>query len=281
VIAVETALRRSALGAAVSVLAAAFLWAAMGPDVDRLESVAGPVAAVLGSPVVQLPLVGIAALGVVVAVSTVVVREAGGTLLAVTRRGIAIAVGSLLTLLAVVVHRPVYATATDSLPPDLAEVTVEVAGAVGTVSTVLTGGVFLVVTVVMAGLVLPAAVGVGIAPDRTAGAAFGAAGLFGGAILAAGSVAAPMVFGSVVAGLVVWDLGEFGVGIAEEVGVDSATRGEGVHAATTLLVGIVATAGASVAHLLVTDVSVEGGPALAAVAVIFVGVVLLVSVVRG
>jgi hypothetical protein len=281
VVAAERALRRIAMLGGLFVVASTVLWAMSGPGRDGVPALLEALGAAAGSPALQYPLLAIAGLGLVVAASTVAVRQTGGSLVQVTRRGVAMATGVVLVPVLVVGHAPLYSTVLDSLGPDLAGVVSEVSATVGQLATVLTGSVLLVMGFVVVVLALPAAVGVGIAPDRAAPAAFGAAGLVGGSILAAESVGPPVVFAGVAAGMVVWDLGEFGVGVVEEVGADSAGRGEVIHAVATLAVSVVVVVGATLAHAVVTDVSVGGRTALAAVAVLFLGVVLLVSVVRG
>lgn len=281
VVATERLLRRGAMVGGLAVFASTVLWAAFGTDSESVPPLLGIVGAVAGSPLLQYPLLVVAGVSVVVAVSTVAVRQTGGSLVQLTRRGVAMVVGVGLAAVLVVAHGALYGAVLDSLGPNAAGVVTEVSGTVGELATFLTGTLLLVMAFVVAVLALPAAVGVGIAPARAAAAAFGAAGLVGASILAAGSVDPPVVFLGVAAGMVVWDLGEFGVGVVEEVGADSAGRGEAVHAAATLAVSVVVVVGATLAHRVATGVSVGGPTALVAVGVLFVGVVLLVSVVRG
>jgi hypothetical protein len=277
----ERALRRGATVGGLAVFGSAVLWATFGTGRDGVPVALRTVGDVAGSPLLQYPLLAVTGAGVVVAVSTLAVRQTGGSLVQLTRRGVAMVVGVGLAAALFVAHGPVYAAVLDSLGQDVAGVVTEVSGTVGELVTVLTGTILLVMAFVVGVLALPAAVGAGIAPRRGAAAAFGAAGLVLASVLAAGSVDPPVVFVGVAAGMVVWDLGEFGVGVVEEVGVESAGRGEAIHAAATLSVSVVVVVGATLAHRVATGVSVGGPTALVAVGVLFLGVVLLVSVVRG
>lgn len=270
------------LWVALAVLVASVLiWAFLGTGVAWLSDVLAPVAALAGSPLARIPLFVAAVIAGVLAVTGHAVRWAGGTVIERTRRGIAAAVGVGVTILLVALHRTILVTAVDVLDPDIAVVIQEFVGAVGPVSTVLMATTFVVIGFVMALLAIPGAVGVGLASDRAAGPAFAAAGLLGGAGLAVKYAPAVAVLAGVVAAMVVWDLGEFGVGMAEEVEGASADRAELVHAAGTIGIGVIVFGGAVGAHALVTRFGQKGSSALAALAVIFVGIVLLAAALRG
>ncbi|MFC3476759.1 DUF7519 family protein [Halobacterium litoreum] len=83
-------------------------------------------------------------------------------------------------------------------------------------------------------------------PQRGAPAAVAAAGLvLAGAVAGVQNANAGFVFGLVAAGMVVWDAGEYGVGLAAELGRDARTaRVELVHVAASVGVGVLAYYGA-------------------------------------
>ncbi|MFB6073180.1 MAG: hypothetical protein ABEJ88_09455 [Halobacterium sp.] len=99
-----------------------------------------------------------------------------------------------------------------------------------------------------AGLLVFAALGrVRAVPQRAAPAAVAAGGLvLAGAIAGIQNAAPELVFGLVAAGMVVWDVGEYGVGLAAELGRRSPTaRVELVHVGASVAVGLVAFYGAT------------------------------------
>ena len=78
-------------------------------------------------------------------------------------------------------------------------------------------------------------------PDGAPGFALGAALLAVGALLAAPTVFPPVAFAGVAAAFVVWDVGATAADLGRTVGPDAPTqRGEFVHAAASVLVGVVA-----------------------------------------
>jgi hypothetical protein len=273
-------LKRATVLAAASIPVSVLVWgvAEASPGV---RSAVAPLAAVTGAAPLRVGLLVVAVLGAVVGVSVRVVRWAGGGVVDLTRRGTAAAVGVGVSVLAIPLAGPLYEAATASLGARTVGLLQEFGNSIGPVATVLLAALVAVTVLVIALLALPAVVGLGLAPDRTAAPAFAAAGVLAGSALAVDAVPGYLTLGGVVAAMVVWDLGEYGVGVVEEVGDAAATRAESVHAAGTLGVGVLVGAGAVAVHALVAGVSIRGTAALAGLTVAFVGVVLLAAVLRG
>lgn len=98
----------------------------------------------------------------------------------------------------------------------------------------------LIAAVVGFAQLLRAAIGIGYLSAETTGYSLSSAGLFVGVVFAATlEVPTWLVFGGVVASLLVWDAGRFGTTLGREVGGGSDTRStELVHAGGTVLVGL-------------------------------------------
>jgi hypothetical protein len=107
----------------------------------------------------------------------------------------------------------------------------------------------LIAAIVGLALVLRFALATGYLTPETAGYSLASAGLFVGVVSAATIDApAPLVFGGIVASLLVWDAGQFGTVLGREVGQGANTRStELVHAGATALVGVAGTVLAVVA----------------------------------
>ncbi|MFB6073708.1 MAG: hypothetical protein ABEJ89_01700 [Haloarculaceae archaeon] len=177
------------------------------------------------------------------------------------------AAGAVFVLGAFVVARPVTDAGVNWLAATLPGDYGTVAGDVGR-SVVALFGPTAVVLLLVTGLLLLVAGGVGVLwlgaaagylDDRTAGVTLAAAGPFLAAAAAGAlGVALPIVLAGLVAALVAWDVGEFGVTLADEVGHRASTRrAELVHAGGAVAVGAV---GAGVATGLA---DLAGGPLLA------------------
>lgn len=106
----------------------------------------------------------------------------------------------------------------------------------------LTAVVVVLVTAILVLAVLALVLALGVAPRRATGAALASGGVFTTAAFAAVIVGSlPLGLVGVVAGLLVWDAGEFGATLGVEIGTDTPTaRTELVHAGGTVLVGVLA-----------------------------------------
>ncbi len=252
-----------------------------------LEALAVP----FGSAGFRVPLALAAVGGALVVVGTWVTRWAGGTLLARPRRTAALAAGSFLAVAVVVAHGPILDRVRESLSTAQAEELADFVSSFGPEVTAALIAIGALTAVFAALMAVPASVGLRIAPERATAAVVAAAGLVGAAIIVAGDAplldgdgaGAPVVFAGIVAGLVVWDLGEYAVGVAEEVEDATAQRTELVHAAGSLGVGLVVLVGAVGVDALVRDAAtgVSEPTALAGIATAAVGVILLLVVLRG
>lgn len=229
----------------------------------------------VGNPVLRAPLFAVSVVAGSVALGAKVVERTGGTILARARRGSAVGAGVLFAI-AVAVFHPVVVAVVSSL--EGWESAFEWHPLLVVMLLVAFG--ILIHALVMLGL--PALVGIRLAPERAAGRAFAAAGLVAGAVAVATWVHPLVVLGLVVAGVVAWDLGEFGVGVGEEVGrrVDT-TRIETVHAAGSVGVGAVALLVAGGAWGLVQVLNSSGRIALIALGAAVFGAFLLVAALRG
>jgi len=151
--------------------------------------------------------------------------------------------------LVIVGHGPVLAGAiafvTRNLPGVFAEVFERQTGAIVefygplTVALVLaTGLVLLSATLALA---LQFVMQAGFLPREVAAPAVASTGLFVAAAFAgAAGVTPPLVIAGIVASLLVWDVGEFGVTMGREIGRTAITRGaEAVHLTATLAVGAI------------------------------------------
>jgi hypothetical protein len=117
-------------------------------------------------------------------------------------------------------------------------------------------------------------------PQRAAPSAVAAAGLvLAGAVAGVQNASAGFVFGLVAAGMVTWDVGEYGVGLAAELDRRSSTvRVELVHVAASVVVGVLAFHGANALYDASSGISVSTTPAaLAALVAAGVGVAALVA----
>lgn len=96
------------------------------------------------------------------------------------------------------------------------------------------------------------------------------------------SITAPpswLIFLTVAAALVVWDLGRFGTHLAREVGTGETRRVEVVHTAATVLVGVLAVAGAMVLESRAAETSFRPSPTAALALVCLIVALVAFSVV--
>lgn len=157
--------------------------------------------------------------------------------------------------------------------------------AVSSSLAVLSAGVSLAAVALGAATALPASVlgcvlvGAGVALPSRRAATLGGAALFVGVVAAGvlGGGPAPVVLG-LVGAVVAWDVAEHAVGVGEQLGRETdTTRVELVHAAASLLVGVVAAGVAYAAYALAAG----GRPATALVLLLFGSVAILTALRRG
>jgi hypothetical protein len=156
--------------------------------------------------------------------------------------------GSVVTAVAVVVADPVYETVLslvlDSTPQSTAasveRTSAQLTTVYGVETFAITLGFVLVAGTLGFVLLLRLALFFRYLSETSPGYSLAGAGLFLG-VVAAGTldVSLWLVFGGIVASLLVWDVGRFGTTLGREVGRGTATRDtELVHAGGTLLVGV-------------------------------------------
>lgn len=263
----------------------------------RLAAAAGPGAADLlagltGTAVLRAPLV---AVGVAAAVAVVVAwalrRVARASLTAAARRGGPVLVGGVLTLGALAVAGPaldwLVAEVAGRLPSVFAAQFREVAGSVASfygpgavVLGAMTGCLVVAGVLVLAARLL---LWLGYLSRRRAGFALASAGLFLATVFAGTlETPAPLVFGGLVVSLLVWDAGEYGTTLGEEVGRRARTRsGELVHAGATLAVGLAGVGAALAVRAVLAGQTVDPSPAaIAGLVAALAGTLLLVAALR-
>ena len=165
--------------------------------------------------------------------------------------------GVLVTVLAVAVADPAYAAIVDGVAAQLPGVlatelrtrATDAAAVYGEATFTVLLVTALIAAVVGFAQILRAAIGLGYLSAETAGYSLASVGLFVGTVFAATlDVSTPLVFGGIVASLLVWDTGRFGTVMGREVGRDAGTeRTELVHAGATVLVGLAGAVLAAVA----------------------------------
>jgi hypothetical protein len=262
------------------------LAATVGPGVaDLLAGLTG--AAVLRAPLVA---VGLAAAGAV-AVTWALRRVARASLTGATRRVGPVLVGGVLTVGTLAVAGPSFnwlvAEVAGRLPSLFAAEFRTIAGSVGTFygpGTVVLG--VMTACLVVAGLLVLAArllLWLGYLSRRRAGFATASAGLFLATVFA-GTLETPalLVFGGLVVSLLVWDAGEYGTTLGEEVGRRAHSRsGELVHAGGTVAVGVVGVGAALVLRAALAGQAVDPSPvAVVGLVAALAGAVLLVAALR-
>lgn len=262
-----------------------------------LRSAVGPaaydaVAAASGLSPLRVALAGLTALALPVAAAVTLLRRAARA----SREGIdgltgPLVGGGVATVLALAVAGPVQrwllAWTADSLPGAFGTTFREVASSVvafygpGTVVVALVAVLIGVTALTVLGVRV--AVATGALPAGTPGYALAGSGLFVAAAFA-GTIPGPawLVFGGVVAGLFVWDVGRYGSVLGREVGGGTATRdAELVHAGGTLAVGLLGTVGAVGLTSVVGPGSLPSTPAtVGALVCVLAGLVFLVAALR-
>lgn len=139
----------------------------------------------------------------------------------------------------------------DRLPPAFAELFTTHVDAVvefyGSATVAVSLSAALVGSTALLTFLLSLVIALDLLPADLAAPALASAGLFAAAAFAGASGAgAPVVIGGVVAALLVWDLGAYGVVLGREVGRAAPSRGpELVHAGATLAVGALGAVGAA------------------------------------
>jgi len=262
------------------------LAAAVGPGV------ADPLAGLTGAAVLRAPLVaaGVCA-ATVTAGAWLLRRVARASLTGATRRAGPVVVGGLLTLGALAVAGPAFdrlvAEVAGRLPPVFATEFRAVVGSVGTfygpgtvVLGVMTGCLAVAGVLVLTTRLL---LWLGYLSRRRAGFALASAGLFLATVFA-GTLETPtaLVFGGLVVSLLVWDAGEYGTTLGEEVGRRAPSRsGELVHVGATLAVGLAGVGAALAVRGLLAGRAVDPSPAaVAGLVAALAGAVLLVAALR-
>ncbi|SDJ85314.1 hypothetical protein SAMN05216226_11099 [Halovenus aranensis] len=259
--------RESALISRLSQLAAVvivFHLAALGLELtlstEELASLVGPAAydlltGVARSRVLRLFLLAVAALALGSAAIALVTRWLANRADQPLGRGVGPAAGGVvITVVAVTVAETVYETVLElvfeSLPQatqsDVERMATEAAATYGEELFVVLLAFVLVTATLCFIVLLRLALTFGYLPETAPGFALASTGLFL-AVIAAGTVGArtPVVFGGVVASLIVWDAGQFGATLGREVGTTTATREtELLHTGATLGVGLCGVAAA-------------------------------------
>ncbi|WP_159904503.1 DUF7519 family protein [Salinirussus salinus] len=262
------------------------LAAAVGPGI------AAPLAGLTGAAVLRAPLVAVGlAAAVAVSVTWALRRVARMSLTAAARRAGPVLVGGVLALGALALAGPAFdrlvAAVAGRLPSVFATEFREVAGSVEVFygpGTVVLGA--MTACLVVAGLLVLAArllLWLGYLSRRRAGFALASAGLFLATVFAGTlETPAPLVFGGLVVSLLVWDAGEYGTTLGEEVGRRARTRsGELVHVGATLAVGLAGAGAALAARALLASRSVDPSPAVTAgLVAALAGALLLVAALR-
>lgn len=199
--------------------------------------------------------------------------------------------GLAITTLAFVVARDVLSTGldwiTEKLPGELGEMFATMAGDVvdvfGAATIVLAATALVLLLTAFLVSVLYTVIKTGYVEERTAGVTIASLALFNTAAFAGVlDVSNTLVLAALVAAVLVWDAGEFGVTLGEEIGRRASTRrAELVHATGTLAVGGF---GAGIALLIggrsVSAVDAGIGPVALGLVAVMAGLMLLVVALR-
>jgi hypothetical protein len=188
--------------------------------------------------------------------------------------------GVLAVVVGVLYARPLVHSVFDALPEQSRPVAADAIETFGE-STLALGGLVVPLVVLSALLLVFAGLGkLRAIPSRGAPAAVTAASLvLAGAFAGIQNAAPAFVFTLVAAGMVVWDVGEYGVGLVAELDRRApSARTELVHVGAAVGVGVVAYYSASVLHDLTRGIGApDGTTALAALVAAAVGVTALVA----
>lgn len=229
------------------------------------------------TPLLRGPLFAVLVVAGSIAVGSRLVRFAGGSVLDRARRGAAVG-GGIAFVVALTVVSPAVVFVLSAVPGWESVFGGEYFFQL--VALLAMADVAMVMTV-LAVLVVPVLVGLGLVREGATGRTVAAAGLVLSAMASAG--AHPLVLVALVVGaVVVWDVGEFAVGIGQEVGRDADTgRIQAIHAAGSVGVGVVTVLFAGTAYGLVQVLNASGRVALLALAAAVTGSFLLVAAIRG
>ncbi|WP_161973156.1 DUF7519 family protein [Halostella litorea] len=247
----------------------------------------GPVGAVLGAldgiataGALRWLLVVVAAVGAVAAAAAeAVLRVRDAAAADVTPRAVPFAAGVAVVLAVSVFTAPVITRVRARTPVAMAPVLEEliaVAGR-GSVALLAVAGSAILFTALAGGVVLLARLG--FLTDRVAPVSLASGGLFVGALITGIIGDGPLaLYIGVAAATVAWDAGEFGVGVAEELGRKAWSRqGELVHAVASVAVAAAGVAGALALEGTMRRPVPEGSLVAVGAAAAFVGTVLLLS----
>lgn len=269
-----------ALGVVLTAMPAAALHDALAE-----AGVEGVLATVVDQPFLRWTLALLAALAVLASVVTVAVRRVANVDGRRVLRAVATTTPGGSLLLAVGVARPELLLSRLRVGP---AATVVDAGVEALGATALALGVLvaLVLGTTTALSVLTTAAGMGFLPNRTAAPSVAAGGVLLVAV-AAGvfeGTHALATFAAVVASMVVWDVGNYGVDVTAELDGETSRVVELLHAAGSATVGVVLVALAFVALWASNTLARGGGidgPGLLGLALLVLAVVGLMSTLRG
>ncbi|WP_436923601.1 DUF7519 family protein [Halosimplex amylolyticum] len=292
--AVERAARRTALVTA-AVLPLTLVEAVISPPALR-AALSAPVYSVLAgstaSPLLRALLLGVALVAggtaaFVWSLKRLTRTETSDVVVALTP----FVGGGAVVVLAIALHgvvlTPALAFVADALPGQFATAFTRQSTAVvdfyGSLAVVVTVAAALVGMTAALSLALALVMAVGALPESAPGPAIAAAGTFVAAGFASGAgVGAPVVLGGLVASVVVWDAGEFGVTLGREVGRTGATATpEIVHVAAALAVGTFGALGSMSIYRLATGTVLTDVTTIPfALSVVVAALVLLVAALR-
>jgi len=199
--------------------------------------------------------------------------------------------GAILVVVTTLVAEPVLSLSidwvADTLPgafgPQFREITQTVVEFYGPLAIVMTAVGVLLLVASAAATVLWLTLLTKYLEDRTAGVGIASAALFQTAAFAGVvGVSVPVLFGSLIAAVLVWDVGEFGTTLGEEVGRRAQTRRtELVHATGTLAVGGIGAAIAlAVSRYSVGAITISGGTVVAGLVAVLAGLLALLVALR-
>ena len=237
--------------------------------------------ALASSGALRVVLLAVVAVSVVVAGGLRLARLLTGDVTDGLRRVAPTAGGGVLAVVVGVVYaRPLVRSVYEALPAQSKPIATDAIRTFGE-STLALGGL-VVPLVALSGLLLVFA-GLGslrAIPDRGAPASVAAAGLvLAGAFAGIQNAAPEFVFALVASGMVVWDVGEYGVGLVAELDRRApSARAEFVHVGAAVGVGLLAYYGATVLHDLTAGLGApDATTALAALVGAAVGIAALVA----
>lgn len=284
----------SALGvtAIASAVVLALSVAAVG-NANRLETVYydlsptlhATASAVVESPPLRLLLARLLVVALLVSVGVKALEFAGSRLFEGAPAWLvpAVAWSGLLVAGVAVAAEPLVDRVRPHVGPEGGRILLETTEAVGHATVALFLVVLALWIVGVALLAAPVLAGLGFIPERAAGTRLAVVGTIVALVAAAGAGASRLaVIGGIAAAIVVWDVGEYGVSLREELGDEATTRrGEFVHAGASLAVGGALLFGADGFARLLEGSTLEGAIPLPALALAAVAAVAMTAVIRG